>query len=92
MVSKDDLLNDLGCAEWNLDDKTCKACPKNWIVGTTGTCVPVNDECRGNDADGHCTGCYKGYNLVDGACELAPNQVATFSGCHTWDWDTQVCL
>ena len=49
---------------------------------------------RFHDESGDCTRCYKGYDLIEGACVFSDfnNQGPSDLGCKTWDWDNQVCL
>ena len=47
----------------------CETCAVKSILLSNGRCLLVNDLCRTwnpNTAD--CTGCYGGYNLVNGTC------------------------
>ena len=83
---------DLGCAEWDLQNLACLRCSEHW-VSVNGICVPVSDQCRTNDANGACTACYRGYNLDNGQCVLAPAApiAPAMLGCKLWNWDTQSC-
>lgn len=61
-------------------------------MGTNGVCIPVNDVCSAWDTNGYCKSCYKGYNLANGVCILAPVTGPKDLGCAKWDWNNQVCL
>jgi hypothetical protein len=56
--------------------------------------VPVSEQCKTHDAkSGECTGCYKGYDLVNGSCVVSSrNDRPSDPGCADWNWDAQVCL
>ena len=84
---------DLGCKTWDWQNQICLACSRNWVATENG-CVPVSDHCAAHDESGDCTRCYKGYDLVEGACVFSDfnNQGPSDLGCKTWDWDNQVCL
>lgn len=84
-------MTDPGCRTWNAT--VCIECSQNWVFDSNGVCVPVNDACRTHDSNGQCTGCYKGYEVINGTCahsssnNLAPPQ----QGCHIWNWDSLTC-
>ena len=84
--------SDAGCKTWV--NGSCTECSKNWVFDNNGVCVAVNSDCRTHDTSGACTGCYKGYDLSNGACVFSPsnNQVPTMIGCKIWNWDNQTCL
>ena len=54
----------------------------------------MNENCKAYNADGLCSACFKGYDLVNGACVSSPRNNAQPAdlGCARWDWDNQVCL
>ena len=83
---------DLGCKRWDWDNQKCLECSARWTMGANGVCVAVSDACSTWGADGACTACYKGYNLLNGACVVADLHGPTDLGCKRWDWDNQVCL
>ena len=85
------LPTDAGCHTWN--NGVCEACSKNWVFDANGICVPVSADCRTHDANGLCTGCWKGYDNVDGGCVFSPSntQGPTMQGCKIWNWDAQTC-
>ena len=85
-------VSDLGCATWDWDRQVCIACSNNWVFNSNNVCVPVSDQCNSYDLNGNCVTCYKGYRLVAGKCERAPEEQVSNIGCATWDWDRQVCL
>ena len=94
---------DGGCQEWDWAAQTCLACSKNWVSNSNGICVPVSADCRTHNEAGHCTGCYKGYdlnevrdadnNLIDVTCVYSPSNTAApaMFGCKIWNWDSQTC-
>jgi len=58
-------------------------------------CVLITDQCKSyDDVWGNCTSCFKGYDLVNGNCEVSASNTAKPSdlGCASWDWDNQICL
>ena len=85
---------DKGCKDWNWDARICLSCSDRWFMNSQGVCVPVSDLCMKADQNGQCQSCYKGYNLVNGVCQLSPSNTAAPKdlGCKTWDWDKQICL
>lgn len=85
---------DLGCATWDWNNQKCLACSHRWAFNANNICVPVSDQCTTTDSAGHCSTCYKGYDLKDGQClfSLSNNAKPADLGCGTWDWDNQVCL
>ena len=85
-------VSDVGCATWDWNRQVCQQCSNNWVFNNHGVCVPVSDQCNTYDRTGACVTCYKGYNLVNGACVLAPVQKVADVGCARWDWDSQKCL
>ena len=84
--------SDVGCATWDWTGKRCLECSENWVFNSQGRCVVVSDQCASHDASGSCTSCYKGYDLNNGRCELAPERKPSDVGCAQWDWDRQLCL
>jgi hypothetical protein len=92
LAPADNNVTDLGCATWDWNNKKCLACSSNWVFNNAGQCVPVSDQCASSNAQGACLTCYKGYNLNNGKCQLAPVQQVTDIGCATWDWDKSKCL
>ena len=86
--------SDLGCSTWDWANSKCLACSKRWAFNAESVCVPVSDQCSAHDEAGHCTKCYKGYDLKEGQClySLSNEAKPVDSGCGTWDWDNQVCL
>lgn len=85
-------ISDVGCASWDWDRQLCKQCSNNWVFNTNKVCVPVSDQCNTFDNTGACLSCYKGYNLNNGKCVLAPVRQVSDVGCSSWDWDKQICL
>jgi expansin (peptidoglycan-binding protein) len=85
-------VSDVGCATWDWNKQVCQQCSSNWVFNNNGVCVPVSDQCNTYDKSGACVTCYKGYNLVGGACVLAPIQQVSDVGCGSWDWNKQTCL
>jgi hypothetical protein len=85
-------VSDVGCATWNWNNQICQQCSSNWVFNNNGVCVPVSDQCNTYNKAGACVTCYKGYNLNNGVCVLAPVQQVTDVGCANWDWNNQVCL
>ena len=85
-------VSDVGCGLWDWNNQKCLQCSNNWVFNTNGVCVAVSDQCNTFDPKGKCIRCYSGYNLVDGACILAPIQSPSDLGCGTWDWKNQKCL
>ena len=83
---------DEGCGTWDWKNHKCLACSNNWVFNQMGKCVPVSDQCNTFDRTGACQSCYKGYNLVQGRCELAPLEKVSDLGCGKWDWEKKVCL
>ena len=85
---------DLGCGTWDWANQVCLVCSKDWAKNANGACVPVSDQCSAHAANGDCTSCFKGYDLVKGACVFSPDNNVKPSdlGCGTWDWDNRVCL
>jgi len=85
---------DLGCKTWDWTNQKCLACSNNWVFNSNGVCVSVSDQCKTFDANGACTTCYKGYDVVKGECVYSSSNKARPAdlGCGTWDWDRQVCL
>ena len=86
--------SDAGCAKWDWDNQVCLECSKDWVFNADGVCVAVSDQCASHDANGACLSCFKGYDLVDGACIFSEfnNAKPSDLGCASWDWDNQVCL
>ena len=85
-------VSDVGCGLWDWANRKCLRCSDNWVFNNNGICVPVSDQCKTFDGTGACVSCYEGYNLVQGACELAPIQEVSDVGCGLWDWKNQRCL
>ena len=83
--------SDLGCKTWV--NGSCTECSQSFVFDSNGVCVPVSTDCRTHDASGACTGCFKGYDLVNGACVFSPsnNQGPSMVGCKLWNWDAQTC-
>jgi hypothetical protein len=74
----------------------CTICSARWVLGQDSVCVSVPDTCRTFEGL-RCTGCWAGYALNNGSCELAPLSssgplVPSDAGCRNWDWTNQVCL
>ena len=87
--------SDLGCGTWDWNNQVCLACSKNFVFNANGVCVPVSDQCKSSSSStGACLTCFKGYDLVNGACEFSSFNTAAPSdlGCASWNWDSQVCL
>lgn len=84
-------MTDVGCSSWDWNKQICLKCSDNWVFNRNGLCIPVSDQCATFDNSGACVSCYKGYNLNNGKCSLAPIQQVTDVGCATWDWDNQIC-
>lgn len=84
---------DPGCSKWNWDNQTCLECSFNWVQDSNGFCSPVKEDCRTHDAQGLCTGCYKGYAVVNGSCTFSPDNNLTppQKGCKIWNWDLLAC-
>lgn len=83
---------DPGCKTWN--NTVCVECSPNWIQDSNGFCLPVSEDCRTHDANGLCTGCYRGYIVNEGKCvfdEVGNNQAPPQQGCHIWNWNTLTC-
>ncbi len=59
---------DLGCANWDWNNKICISCSFRWILTVNKTCVPVSDFCKTYNSSGSCTSCFTGYVLEMGAC------------------------
>lgn len=79
------------CGHWD-DNKVCLSCSERAYFNQQGLCVAVDDYCNTWDPfTGHCLTCFKGFVLVDGACNLAPHIVPADIGCKVWDWDSQIC-
>ena len=85
-------VSDVGCATWNWNKQVCLQCSNNWVFNHNNVCVPVSDQCATFDNTGACRSCYRGYNLNNGRCELAPTQQVSDVGCGKWDWNKQVCI
>ena len=83
---------DLGCKTWDWDNQRCLECSQRWVFGSNGVCVPVSDTCATFSSNGVCTACYKGYQLINGNCQLSQQNGPSDLGCRTWDWDNQRCL
>lgn len=85
---------DGGCRNWDWANSKCTQCSTNWIFNSNGLCVTVSDQCRSSNDQGKCTGCFKGYDLVNGSCNFSPSNTATPSdiGCKVWNWDNNTCL
>ena len=60
--------SDLGCKNWDWDNQVCLECSARWTFNADGICLPVDDFCSEHDDGGACTVCYKGYHLINGAC------------------------
>ena len=75
----------LGCKIWNWDAQTCSECSPFWVFDSNNVCVEVNALCATHDAAGACTGCYSGFTLNNGICEVTPHQPVSDVGCHTWE-------
>lgn len=58
---------------------------------SNGICVPVSPYCKTYDEAGLCTSCFKGYHVVEGACERSADKTVTDAGCKTWVWDNNIC-
>jgi hypothetical protein len=84
--------NDLGCAQWDWNNQICLRCSKGWVFNSNNVCQVVSNQCKAFDNSGRCTDCYKGYNLQNGQCVLAPQNGPSDVGCAQWDWNNQVCL
>jgi hypothetical protein len=84
---------DGGCAIWDWINALCLQCSTNWVFSVNSICIPVNDQCRTSDKTGSCTGCYKGYDLLNKTCVYSPsnNEPLTDTGCKVWDWTTNSC-
>ena len=74
-----------GCKIWNWDAQTCSECSAFWYFNADNVCTQVSALCASHDANGACTGCYSGFNLNNGVCEVAPRQPVSDEGCHTWE-------
>jgi len=85
---------DLGCGSWDWNNQVCLKCSNNWVFNAKNVCVPVSDQCKAHADNGDCTGCYQGYDLINGSCVFSASNNAkpTDSGCGLWDWNNQVCL
>ena len=84
--------SDEGCGTWDWKNRRCLACSDNWVFNNMGVCVPVSDQCKTFNPSGACVSCYKGYNLNNGACVLAPIEKPSDLGCALWNWDQKICL
>lgn len=85
-------VSDIGCAQWDWKNQVCLACSINWVFNSNKVCTPVSSLCATSSSTGVCLSCYKGYNLANGVCSLAPVQQVSDVGCAQWDWNNQVCL
>jgi hypothetical protein len=85
---------DLGCGSWDWNNQVCLTCANKWVFNANKKCAPVSDQCAANAANGDCTICYKGYDLINGTCLYSASNTGTPAdlGCGTWDWKNQVCL
>jgi hypothetical protein len=86
---------DLGCANWDWNNQVCLACSNGYTFNNNKVCTTVSNQCKTYDsASGLCLTCFKGYDLINGACVFAASNNAHPSdlGCAKWDWDNQVCL
>jgi hypothetical protein len=78
---------------WDWDKNVCLKCANRWVKTEEG-CKPVSDHCADYDSWGHCTKCYKGYEVEKGVCKRSSkyDKDPEDEGCSKWDWDNQVCL
>ena len=85
---------DAGCGTWDWFNQICIACSDKWVFNSEKVCVPVSDQCATHAENGDCLTCFKGYDLVNGACVFSASNNANPSdiGCANWDWDNLVCL
>lgn len=85
---------DLGCGVWDWNNNICLSCAKNWVFNTNKICVPVSDLCKSAESSGLCASCYRGYDLLNGACVFsASNNIRPSDlGCYDWDWNNNICL
>ena len=74
-----------GCKVWNWDAQTCSECSAFWFFNADGVCTEVSALCASSDANGACTGCYSGFALNNGVCEVTPPQPVSDAGCKTWN-------
>jgi hypothetical protein len=84
--------SDLGCGKWDWNNQVCLACSQGWVFNSNKVCQSVSGQCKTWDNSGACLTCYVGYNLENGACNLAPISGPSDVGCAKWDWTNQVCL
>ena len=85
---------DLGCKNWDWDNKVCLGCSTNWVQ-INNICIPVSDQCKTFDSDnGNCLSCYRGYNLEFGNCIIQDLTLVINpdKGCNDWNWNDRICL
>lgn len=59
---------DVGCGEWDWDNKRCLKCSYRYFLNREGKCEQVSDLCNTFDDSGNCLSCYLGYSLINGEC------------------------
>lgn len=66
-------MTDQYCKEY--EDGQCAACSTGSFLTEENFCKLVSPLCKTyQEADGKCTGCYPGFTLVDGGCEVAEEE------------------
>ncbi len=72
--------------------RTCIRCAERAFFDSNGICREVNTNCQTFDPfDGQCLSCFRGFNLLNGGCEVAPLEGPSDIGCAIFDLATDRC-
>lgn len=84
--------SNVGCAVWKKG--ACEACSVKYYFNHDHVCTQVSDSCREWNANGECTSCYYGYEVVNGTC--VPNEAPLTSNVKSnplcANWNSSVCV
>jgi len=76
------------CKKWNGD--VCLQCADRAYFKPDGICYSVSDNCNTWDRlDGICVSCFKGFDLINGTCDVSSSNTAAplDLGCKIWNGD-----